>query len=154
MAINFGPTYPYSTLPYPYNTAVSNTYSGGQANTAVSLNPTNLVIGIQGLNAAKAYPIGPNTRAYMFDTENDFIYIKETKSDGFPAGPLKILACKEITEEELKKPQIETVVPELPKNLVTTDNIEEYIASYLADNNYRPYIPRSERKAQNEERLS
>lgn len=151
MAINFGPTYPYTTLPYPYNTAVQNSYTGASQNTAVSLNPTFLVIGIQGLEAAKAYPIGPNTRAYMFDTEKDFLYIKETKADGFPAAPLKILACREVTEEELKNNVMETVAPELPKNIVTTDNIEDYIASYLADNNYRPYIPRSERKAQNNE---
>ena len=98
---------------------------------------------------AKAYPLGPNTRAYMFDTTQDYLYIKETRSDGFSAGPIKIIKCIAESEEVFNKPQ--KII--LPEKYITADNIDDYIADYLAANNFRPYIPRSERKANNEQRV-
>lgn len=38
----------------------------------------------QGINGAKAYPLGPNTRAYLFDTEVDKFYTKNTDASGVP----------------------------------------------------------------------
>lgn len=156
MAINFGPYAPNNMI---------NPYIGGsytvnplpfQNQTQPQVQPGNLIIGIQGLEAAKAYPIGPNTRAYMFDTEKDFLYIKETKADGFPVGPIKIIKCTEMTEEELTAKPKEIEVKEalvLPQNVITAENIDDYISDYLAANNFRPYIPRNERRSQNEQRV-
>lgn len=148
MAINFGPYVP--------DNGFGNFMPGGNNGYQTPLpsftKPTNIVIDIQGLEAAKAYPLGPNTRAYMFDTTKDYLYIKMTRPDGFSAGPIQIIKCIAETEEEYNKPLTAQVkeVPVIPQNVITTDNIDDYISDYLAANNFRPYIPRNERRAQNE----
>ena len=38
----------------------------------------------QGINGAKAYPLGPNTKAFLFDTEVDKFYTKNTDASGVP----------------------------------------------------------------------
>ena len=150
MAINFGPYVPNNMV---------NPYTGGSYGFQTSpYQPpqlTNIITDIQGFEAAKAYPLGPNTRAYMFDTTKDYLYIKETRSDGFSAGPIKIIKCIPESEEEFNKPLTAQIkeVPVIPQNVITTDNIDDYIADYLAANNFRPYIPRSERRANNEQRV-
>jgi hypothetical protein len=149
MAINFNP---YYNNQFPQYYPAQNNGVPYNAYTPVQTAPSIIVIGIQGIEAAKAYPLGPNTRAYMFDTEKDYIYIKETDANGIIKGPLQILECKQVTEEQLQnnsKPE----VPALPAGLITADNIADYIADYLEENNYRPYVPRSERRAQNEQRV-
>ena len=98
----------------------------------------NFVTGIQGIEAAKAYPLTPNTTGYFFDTDKDFLYIKETDQNGFPKK-LRIIRCEEVTEEELSNP-----VPD--KNFVTIDMLEGFISKYLDEHSYKPYIPRKERK--------
>lgn len=102
----------------------------------------NVITGIQGIDAAKAYPLGPNTRGYFFDTEKDFLYIKETDQNGFPKN-LKIYSCKEVSEDSLKNPEPEHT---LPSNVVTVDMLDGLLAKYLDEHSYKPYIPRKERK--------
>ena len=102
----------------------------------------NVITGIQGIDAAKAYPLGPNTRGYFFDTEKDFLYIKETDQNGFPKN-LKIYSCKEVSEDSLKNPEPEHT---LPSNVVTVDMLDDLFAKYLDEHSYKPYIPRKERK--------
>lgn len=109
---------------------------------SIQQSPQNIITGVQGLDAAKAYPLGPNTRGYLFDTEKDFLYIKETDQTGFPRGNVRILKCKEITEEELREPSFQNTIPD---NIVTADKLESFIQNYLDTHSYRPYIPRSER---------
>ena len=152
MAINFGP---YYNDPSPKYYPVQNTGASYNAYTPVQTTPVNVVIDIQGLDAAKAYPLAPNTRAIMFDTTRDYLFIKETRSDGFSAGPIKIVKCISETEEEYNKPLTAQVkeVPVIPQNVITTDNIDDYISDYLAANNFRPYIPRGERKVLNEQKV-
>lgn len=152
MAINFGPYVP--------DNGFGNFRSGGNNGyqTPPSLpfsQPTNLIIDIQGLEAAKAYPLAPNTRAFMFDTTKDYLYIKTTRFDGFSAGPIQIIKCIQETEEEYNKPATIPVkeVPVLPQNVITTDNIDDYIHDYLEANSYRPYVPKNERRGQNEQRV-
>ena len=103
--------------------------------------PQNVITGIQGIDAAKAYPLGPNTRGYFFDTEKDYLYIKETDQNGFPKN-LKIYLCKEVSEDSLKNPE----PAQLPSNVVTVDMLDGLFAKYLDEHSYKPYIPRKERK--------
>lgn len=151
MAINFGPYVPDNS----FGNFIPGGNNGYQTPPPSFTKPTNIVIDIQGLEAAKAYPLGPNTRAYMFDTTRDYLYIKMTRPDGFSAGPIQIIKCFPETEEEYNKPLTAQVkeVPVIPQNVITTDNIDDYISDYLAANNFRPYVPRNERRAQNEQRV-
>lgn len=46
------------------------------------LNPSGLIIKVQGMDGAKAYCIPPNSMAALFDTEDDIFYIKTTDING------------------------------------------------------------------------
>ncbi len=142
---NFGSgsvTYnPYNYFPY---TTATPTPSYSQTSTPTySGQMNNVVIGVQGLDAAKAYSLPPNTRGYFLDVEEDFIYIKEIDPDNIQRKPVRILKCEEITEDQLKAPVKETNV--LPSNVVTTDILDAYLEKYLNDHQYKPYIPRAKK---------
>ena len=49
------------------------------------LNGVDLVVPVEGIEGAKAYPLGPNCRAPLFDDSEDILYIKTTDSNGFPS---------------------------------------------------------------------
>lgn len=53
-------------------------------------NPLQLISGVDltrvhGLEAAKSYPIGINSRLALFDDNDDIFYIKSTDQNGFPS---------------------------------------------------------------------
>ena len=43
-----------------------------------------LIVPIHGIEGAKAYPLGANCRAPLFDDSDDVFYIKSTDANGFP----------------------------------------------------------------------
>lgn len=76
------PYYPY----YPtQNNAFQNVGNVGmnQSNVQSSL------IWVQGINAAKSYPVAPNTSVPLFDSEANVVYIKSADASGMPS--IKIL---------------------------------------------------------------
>lgn len=95
----------------------------------------NIVINVQGIDAAKAYPLSPNTRGYFFDTEKDFLYIKEIGLDGLQTKPVKVIKCEDCGDS------IPVETKEEP-NYITKEMLDDYLASYLSEHQYRPYIPK------------
>lgn len=53
---------------------------------------------VNGIESAKAYPMNPNSRVFLFDTNEDIFYVKETDSSGF--ATLKIFEFKEVKEKQ------------------------------------------------------
>ena len=53
-------------------------------NNLLQLSGVDLVVPTHGLEGAKAYPLGPNCRAPLFDDTDDVFYIKSTDANGFP----------------------------------------------------------------------
>lgn len=53
-------------------------------NNLLQLSGVDLVVPTHGLEGAKAYPLGPNCRAPLFDDTEDIFYIKSTDANGFP----------------------------------------------------------------------
>lgn len=100
---------------------------------------SNIVIGIQGLEAAKAYPLGPNTNGYFLDTTLDYMYIKCIGPDGIQKSPVQIVKCITMTEEEYRN-------GEKKEETVTYAGLENFIQKYLDDHQYKPFIPREKRK--------
>lgn len=77
--------YPY----YPYYPTQNNAFQnvGG-----VGMNQSNTqsaLIWVQGMNAAKSYPVAPNTSVPLFDSEANVVYIKSADASGMPS--IKIL---------------------------------------------------------------
>ena len=53
-------------------------------NNLIQLTGVDMVVPTHGLEGAKAYPMGPNCRAPLFDDAEDVFYIKSTDANGFP----------------------------------------------------------------------
>lgn len=60
---------------------------------------------VKGLDAAKAYPMGPNSEIALFEEEDDVMYIKITDSNNFPS-----IRKFRFTEEPLEIPNKEQYV--------------------------------------------
>lgn len=67
-------------------------------------NAGNGVIWVQGIDAAKAYPVAPGTAVPLFDVERPTIYIKTTDNIGFPT--IKILDYTIRDQQPQAAPQI------------------------------------------------
>ena len=50
----------------------------------MQLTGVDLIVPIHGIEGAKAYPLGANCRAPLFDDSDDVFYIKSTDANGFP----------------------------------------------------------------------
>lgn len=77
--------YPY----YPYYPTQNNAF---QSVGNVGMNQPNVqssLIWVQGINAAKSYPVAPNTSVPLFDSEANVVYIKSADASGMPS--IKIL---------------------------------------------------------------
>lgn len=53
-------------------------------NQIFQLTGVDLVVPVEGIEGAKAYPLGPNCRAPLFDSKENILYIKSTDANGFP----------------------------------------------------------------------
>ena len=77
--------YPY----YPYYPMQNNAFQN-VGNVGVNQpNAQNSLIWVQGINAAKSYPVAPNTSVPLFDSEANVVYIKSADASGMPS--IKIL---------------------------------------------------------------
>lgn len=77
MAFNYFPT--------GYQPYQPNIFQGG----ASSPQTGSALIWVQGINAAKSYPVAPNTSVPLFDSEANVVYIKSADASGMPS--IKIL---------------------------------------------------------------
>ena len=77
-----------------------------------------------GENGAKAYPLGPNCRAFLFDSEKDVFYIKTTDQSGM-SQPLRLFEYSEVFQKE-ESGSVDTSA------FVTKDELEEIISKALS----------------------
>lgn len=80
-----------------------------------------------GINGAKSYPVPPNQRAYLFDSEDNTFYVKDVDQNGMP----KPLRAFDYTERIIEEEQ-----PNNTSNFVTRDEIKDIIKEALSENNY------------------
>ena len=72
------------------------------------------VIWVQGLESAKAYPVGAGNSVLLMDSENQYMYIKSADNTGMPS--LRTFEYTEVTEQ----PKV--------NNYVTREELEEALA--------------------------
>jgi len=78
---------------------------------------------VQGINGAKAYPLSPNSRAFLFDSEKDTFYVKTTDNSGMPQ-PIREFEYVEITPETT-----ESIAKEIDtSNFATKDDLKEILS--------------------------
>lgn len=63
----------------------------------VQQQPSNGVVWVQGLSAAKSYPVAPNTTVMLLDSESSTFYLKTSDASGMPL-PLRVFDYKERTQ--------------------------------------------------------
>ena len=63
----------------------------------VQQQPSNGIVWVQGENAAKSYPVAPNTTVMLLDSESSTFYLKTSDASGMPL-PLRVFDYKERTQ--------------------------------------------------------
>ena len=80
----------YNYFPQTYQTPVYySTQSNAFQNVGNNSQQNSFVQWVQGENAAKSFPVAPNTSVPLFDSEANVIYIKSADASGMPS--IKIL---------------------------------------------------------------
>lgn len=88
----------------------------------------NSIIWVQGENAAKSYPVAPNTAIALWDSEQQTIYIKSVDSNGIPS--LKVLDYIDRDNEIVQSDNTNEI------NYVTQDQMNDFseqIKQQMAD---------------------
>lgn len=86
MANFYGNTNPAYANPYGVNNGMT---GSAYYNPTPTVNAANTFIWVQGEEAAKAYPVAPNSSVILFDSENPVLYIKQADATGRPL-PMQI----------------------------------------------------------------
>lgn len=81
---------------------------------------------VQGINGAKAYPLAPNSRAFLFDSEKDSFYVKTTDQSGMPQ-PIREFEYVEVVQDQPAESQIDT------SNFVTKEELEEALGKIKSE---------------------
>lgn len=91
---------------------------------------SNGIVWVQGLSAAKSFPVAANTTVMLLDSESSVFYLKTSDASGMPL-PLRVFDYKERTQNPSNLPV------NAPKNdcevnfdnFVTYDKLNEILAS-------------------------
>lgn len=94
----------------------------------VQQQPSNGIVWVQGENAAKSYPVAPNTTVMLLDSESSTFYLKTSDASGMPL-PLRVFDYKERTQNGSNLP---TNAPNSNFNInfdnfVTRDELNEIL---------------------------
>ena len=81
--------------------------------------PQQSILWVQGIEGAKAYPVGAGNSVLLMDSDNQSMYIKSADQAGVPS--LRVFEYKEVTGKK-EEPKVDT------KTFVTRDEFEEAIA--------------------------
>lgn len=89
----------YYYPPYYNNGAMPDMLTQMRQNSqpAVQQQPSNGIVWVQGENAAKSYPVAPNTTVMLLDSESSTFYLKTSDASGMPL-PLRVFDYKERTQ--------------------------------------------------------
>lgn len=101
----------------------------------ISSNPTTIMAWVQGETGALSYPMGPNTRAYLFDMNEERFFVKVSDITGV-IQPLRSFKYYEETAADPAPVPVEETVQEEAPNYVTREELEKALAG-LRTNNYR-----------------
>lgn len=86
----------YYYPPYYNNGAMPDMLTQMRQNT-VQQQPSSGIVWVQGENAAKSYPVAPNTTVMLLDSESSTFYLKTSDASGMPL-PLRVFDYKERTQ--------------------------------------------------------
>lgn len=91
---------------YNYNYPYGNIYQPFQSQNQNYQQPQNQFAFVNGVEGAKSYQMIPNQTCVLIDSDNPFIYMKQT--NGMGQATLKYYKMIEISEQELKTNNVQT----------------------------------------------
>lgn len=93
--------------------------------------PNNGIVWVQGENAAKSYPVAPNTTIMLLDSESSTFYLKTSDASGMPL-PLRVFDYKERTQNPSALPTdaTQTALAVDLSNYVTYDQLNEILDNF------------------------
>lgn len=101
----------------------------------IATNPSMIMAWVQGEQGALSYPMSPNTRAYLFDMNEERFFVKVSDITGV-VQPIRSFKYYEETSAEPAPVPVEQTVQEETPNYVTREELEKALAS-LRNNNYK-----------------
>lgn len=125
--LGYGNTYGY---PQPFNSGLG---IPGGVTTPTPGNQNGLIISwVQGINAMKSFAMGPNQKAFLFNTEENNFGIKSTDANGMPY-PLEIFRYERETAD-VRPQQTPSTNQSIDTSVfVTREELEARIASIMRD---------------------
>ena len=122
----------YYYPPYYNNGAMPDMLAQYRQNTpSVQQQPSNGIVWVQGENAAKSYPVAPNTTIMLLDSESSTFYLKTSDASGMPL-PLRVFDYKERTQNPSVLPVDASqggLAVDL-SNYVTYDQLDEILQNF------------------------
>ena len=104
----------------------------------IATSPTTIMAWVQGEQGALSYPLGPNTRAYLFDMNEERFFVKVSDITGV-IQPLRSFKYHEETSvEPAPVPKYVDDSPSVKEsNYVTREELEKALAGLRSNNNYK-----------------
>ena len=131
---------PYYTSPYasPYPVQFPQQMLPNQFNQPQTPNQTGLIVAwVQGEQAMKSYSLGPNQKAFLFNTEENNFGIKSTDANGMPS-PLEMFAFYRITGEPKQQPQEQITTPQIDTStFITREEFEDRVSKLMSELEFR-----------------
>lgn len=96
---------------------------------------------VQGESGAKSYPLGPNSKMFLFDSEEDCFYVKTTDQNGIPQKLKKFVYYEKTEEQENQQ-----------SDYVTREELEEILSKLRKkeNNNGKSFVRNNESQQRNE----
>lgn len=124
--------YPY-TMPYQLqnNFSTALPFPNAQYPQMGQQNQTGLIVAwVQGEQAMKSYPLGPNQKAFLFNTEENNFGIKSTDANGMPL-PLEVFEYQRVQgapkPQSQQAPQIDT------SSFITREEFESRMSKVITE---------------------
>jgi hypothetical protein len=116
-------------MPQPYTTGIG--IPGTVPNPSQG-NQNGLIIAwVQGIAAMKSFSMGPNQKAFLFNTEENNFGIKSTDANGMPY-PLEIFRYERDSADQRQPQPVQQQVPVIDTSaFVTREELEARIASIM-----------------------
>lgn len=119
----------------PTYTPIPNPYPGMTQIPQMATNPSTIMAWVQGDSGALSYPMGPNTRAYLFDMNEERFFVKVSDITGVVQPIRSFRYYEETSADPAPVPASDGTKQEATSEYITREELEKALAG-LRNNSY------------------